>query len=34
MRYRHTGNPGCGLCEGVSDGGESAPAVAAAGFDN
>ena len=25
---------GRGLCQGVADGGESAPAVAAAGFDN
>ena len=33
-RRSRTGGLGGGLCQGVADGGESAPAVAAAGFDN
>jgi hypothetical protein len=32
--WSRAGCHGRGLCQGVADGGESAPAVAAAGFDN
>ena len=34
VRWSRGGCHGRGLCQGVADGDESAPAVAAAGFDN